>query len=286
MNIYCLMTVKNEIDILPDVIDSALHWANKIIILDNNSNDGCIEYIQKISNEDERIIFWGVYKGPFTDAIRQRVFQDYKHIANVGDWWCRLDADEIYIDNPRVFLEDLNHRVDYVKCASFQYYLTEDMVTPGIDKNYKDLSHYKCNWSEIRFFKFKKDTIWLPKMNWPINIYKSADNFVRLKHFQYRNIQQIKQRIETRKNNTKDNNIFYHDKANGAEWFSIRGFKIPDDIAYLDAKVVTYSDLENSKEYIIPEHFKTKFHDKPNFLKLLQRKLVTFVFNRFFSKYI
>lgn len=45
-------------------------------------------------------------------------------------------------------------------------------------------------------------------MNWPINIYKPADNFVRLKHFQYRNIQQIKQRIETRKNNTKDNNIF------------------------------------------------------------------------------
>ncbi|HAX8530619.1 TPA: hypothetical protein JTK94_004653, partial [Escherichia coli] len=113
-----------------------------------------------------------------------------------------------------------------------------------------------------------------------------ADNFVRLKHFQYRNIQQIKQRIETRKNNTKDNNIFYHDKANGAEWFSIRGFKIPDDTAYLDAKVVAYSDLENSKEYIIPEHFKTKFYDKTNFLKLLQRKLVTFVFNRFFSKYI
>lgn len=40
MNIYAIMVVKNEIDIVESVLHAAEAWANKIFILDNGSTDG------------------------------------------------------------------------------------------------------------------------------------------------------------------------------------------------------------------------------------------------------
>ncbi|HIF6281027.1 TPA: glycosyltransferase [Raoultella ornithinolytica] len=45
--IYALMTVKNEADIIIETLDKASVWADKIFILDNNSNDNTWELLTK-----------------------------------------------------------------------------------------------------------------------------------------------------------------------------------------------------------------------------------------------
>lgn len=195
------MTVKNEADIFPDVIASASTWAENIIVMDNNSSDGTWEKLLKIKDENPKVIIWGRYFGSFKDSLRQRMFEDYKHLAKDGDWWCRLDADEIYIDNPLEIISSLPPNVDYINSASFQFYLTEKDIKKEIesDFSYERLSYFKCNWSETRFIRHSSNLIWQSNMSWPLNICVMANVFIRLKHYQYRNVDQISERIQTRK---------------------------------------------------------------------------------------
>ncbi|EEZ7712544.1 TPA: glycosyltransferase family 2 protein, partial [Escherichia coli] len=102
--IIACMVVKNEVDIIEYTLEQALKWADYILVLDNNSTDGTTDVIKKMSELEQKIIFWGGYGGPFRDSLRAVIYNDYYYLCNDGDWWCRLDADEVYIDNPREFL--------------------------------------------------------------------------------------------------------------------------------------------------------------------------------------
>ncbi|HDJ0859262.1 TPA: glycosyltransferase family 2 protein, partial [Escherichia coli] len=126
--IIACMVVKNEVDIIEYTLEQALKWADYILVLDNNSTDGTTDVIKKMSELEQKIIFWGGYGGPFRDSLRAVIYNDYYYLCNDGDWWCRLDADEVYIDNPREFLSSMDESIDHVYSASFQYYLTKRML--------------------------------------------------------------------------------------------------------------------------------------------------------------
>lgn len=197
------MVVKNEADIIEYTINRALNWASYIVIMDNNSSDETTDIIKRLSARNEKIIFWGRYEGAFRDSLRAIVFNDYKHLSKPGDWWCRLDADEIYIDNPLDFIAEANScGVDHIYSASFQYYLTkndsillEETPSEFAPERY---SYYKCDWSEIRFVKITTDTIWPLNFAQPLFLRKPSLQRIKLKHYQYRSIQQMQKRYNDR----------------------------------------------------------------------------------------
>lgn len=53
------MVVKNEVDIIEYTLEQALKWADYILVLDNNSTDGTTDVIKKMSELEQKIIFWG-----------------------------------------------------------------------------------------------------------------------------------------------------------------------------------------------------------------------------------
>ena len=61
------MVVKNEEDIVEKTILSALHWATKIIIMDNGSTDSTLAIIKELTNKYDKVTLWGVYSGGFRD---------------------------------------------------------------------------------------------------------------------------------------------------------------------------------------------------------------------------
>lgn len=262
------MTVKNEVDIVVDVINSALTWADYIIILDNNSSDGTWECISDLANNNKQVIIWGRYLGKFNDALRRKVYLDYCFMSNINDWWCRLDADEFYIDSPREFLLRLDRKVDFVNSASFQYYITDKDESIGSNLNYKLLSYYKCNWSETRFFRQKKKIYWYESQGWPSNLYFMNDEFIRLKHYQYRNLKQVKERAFIRTTNTSNELEFKHEISNHKDWFINKNFKVPHSLYLIENKVVYSADLTKGCDYKIPNEFKSKFkQSKKNVFK-------------------
>lgn len=227
MKIIAMCLVKNEVDILSVVIEDALKWADYIKIADHMSTDGTWELIQNKIRFFEKVKVYGQINEPFSDGIRAKLYNEFKHLANKGDWWCRLDADEIYIDNPRDFLSKIPSFFNIVRGAKFQYYFTDkDLALYNDDpEKYENgncvsnLKYYVCNESETRFFrhfdkKWDITNLW-PDAAWPHLIYPLH---IRIKHFQYRYPAQIQQRIDIRSEVRKTSNTFTHEVR--ANWNS------------------------------------------------------------------
>ncbi|QGX92329.1 glycosyltransferase [Tatumella sp. TA1] len=277
--ILSIMTVKNEYDIVEDVIVSALKWSDYIIIMDNNSDDGTWDIVKKLSDRHERVLLWGRYYGKFKDSIR-RMYQDFKYLARAGDWWCRLDADEFYIDNPRDFIDKIDLNNDYICSASSQYYLTEIDFDRGV-KSYKELEGFKCNWGETRFFKEKNNINWPESQGWPINLFSRSESFIRLRHYQYRNSNQIKNRYKVRLNNTVNNSEFKHEISSSGEWYINKGFSVPEDPLLLENRIVSLNDLDVGDNFDIPDEFKRKFRLTK---KIKIAKYIKYFFSFYFYK--
>ncbi|HBT3107023.1 TPA: glycosyltransferase family 2 protein [Klebsiella pneumoniae] len=224
MNIIACMVVKNEEDIVEKTILSALHWATKIIIMDNGSTDSTLAIIKELTNKYDKVTLWGVYSGGFRDSIRAIVFNDYSYLCNNEAWWCRLDSDEIYIDDPRDFLSECPRKVDHVYSASFQYYYTKKMIDmEEKDESYislpieERLKYYLCDWSEIRFVRITPQTLWPLNFANPLFLNEPYQKRIRLKHYQYRSARQMRSRLLLRKPE-ENKKFFSHELRKNKIW--------------------------------------------------------------------
>ena len=103
MSIFSICCVRDENDIVAEALDAALSWSDKIFVFDNGSVDGTWETVQGIARKTSKIEIVGHDNRIFTDELRGEIFESHRSVASPGDWWCRLDSDEIYIDDPAQF---------------------------------------------------------------------------------------------------------------------------------------------------------------------------------------
>ncbi|MFD1466666.1 glycosyltransferase family 2 protein [Hymenobacter caeli] len=199
MKIFAISVVKNEADIVAKSLLEATSWADKIFVLDNGSTDGTWEIVQGLASD--KIIPWKRDLTPFYDGIRAQVYQEFKHLAKEGDWWCfRLDADEFYVDNPVNFLQNVPKHHHFVVTDTIQFRLTKDDFKDGKSpKSIEDIRYYdKKTWSEARFFRHRDKMEWTPAMERPKRMGVMHPKRIKLRHYQFRSLDQIKQRIAVR----------------------------------------------------------------------------------------
>ena len=205
MRIFCICLVKNEDDVLEEVVRVAATWADGIFIADNQSTDGTQAVISRLVDALPNVFDVGPMNEPFSDDLRAKVFHRAKGISARGDWWCRLDADELYIDDPREFLESLPPQTDTVWSSHFQFQFTDVdlknfehdpaafLATPLRER----FRFYRNDASEIRFVKHTVPFIWYRQ--WPRFRCASYPKRIRLAHFQYRSPEQIIRRLAARR---------------------------------------------------------------------------------------
>lgn len=203
MKIFGICLVKNEADIIEETLVKAIVWCDNIFVYDNGSYDNTWLIVQKLALKYPQIVPYKSEIKPFGDQLRLDVFNEFRHLSNENDWWCRLDSDEIYIDNPKEILAQVNKWHHVVYNESYQFYFTDvDKIlwknSPLIYEKCTDyeniLKYYICNWSEIRFFKYRTSLKW-EFGSWPLHIGVVSPLKVRLKHYQYRNPLQIQERL-------------------------------------------------------------------------------------------
>lgn len=210
MKIHSLCIAKDEADIIEQTLQAASRWSDYIYVYDNGSQDGTWEKVIALSHQLKQIIPYKQDDRPFNNGLRGEIFNHFRNNSASGDWWCRLDADEIYIDNPHDFLSKITQPQASVWSASFQYYLTDKDVTQfeqNPDHYADDVAveqkcrYYINNWSEIRFFRDHPTITWEADERWPAAVIadKAHPVRIRLKHYQYRSPQQIQRRIDIRK---------------------------------------------------------------------------------------
>jgi hypothetical protein len=205
MKIFCICCVRDENDIISDTLEAALKWSDKIFLFDNASVDGTWETVSEMARRHPDIVIVGHDDRKFSEELRSDIFEDHRSVASPGDWWCRLDADEIYIDNPADFLAQVPPAYGFVWSATFNFYFT-DTDAEAYEQNPSEwrarpvperIRHYQNNWSEPRFVRHRKNLRWKGEM-WPPNRGLSSPKRIRLKHYQYRSPEQIARRIGIR----------------------------------------------------------------------------------------
>lgn len=238
MNIRCICLVRDEVDVLGHTLDGALRWAHTIYVIDNGSSDGSWELLQAYTKRYPQVVLVGRDYGGFRNSLRGEVVNSVIRDAKKGDWWCRLDADEIYVDNPREFLPRIAPPEKIVWSVSIQYYFTDvDLAAYERDPSEyverwkpERLRFYQANWSEPRFVRHVPGMEWSDE--WPRGFYqmRAARERIRLRHYQYRSPPQIEQRLRLRLQTAKG---FQHEKTQG--WL-VGGLR-KEDLAFPDVAV-------------------------------------------------
>ena len=248
MKIFSIMLVKDEADIVASVIKDAEKWADKIFILDNGSTDGTWEIIQSLKNDVVMPLRQDFR--PFSRGMRAEIFNEYKHLASDGDWWClALDADEFYVENPKQFLESIPKNCHLVAKKSLDYSISsediEEFDFKGSFEEDKANIRYlnKTCWSEPRFFRFRKNLKWSTDMGsqYPIHAGNLADKKILVKHYQFRSPQQMQKRLDVRNASEakKQGLAFRHVKE--TDWHELT--KPRSELVFDDGSMNTYDSL-------------------------------------------
>lgn len=205
MKIHGLCLVKNEEDIIAESLGAASRWCDRIHVFDTGSTDGTWDIVCRLAWGNPAVKPFRCEKRAFNDSLRSEIFRAVRAEAAEGDWWCRLDADEIYIDDPKMFLAAVPARHHVVFSASCQFYFTDTDLTaweraPGELEKLpvgERLRYYLCDHSEARFFRHRDRLVW-DSGSWPVHVGVVHPRRIRLKHLQYRSPEQIRRRLATR----------------------------------------------------------------------------------------
>ncbi|EQA0660840.1 hypothetical protein AWD57_003898, partial [Escherichia coli] len=83
-----------------------------------------------------------------------------------------------------------------------------------------------------------------------------------------------KKRINIRKNNSSDLELFGHERTTDDQWYLRRGFKKPLDEDFVRQRIVLSCDLKCSDNYVIPSKLK---NTEDYWFGILIRKIKLFI---------
>jgi len=205
--IYSILVVKNEADVVGDAIDAALAWSEAILVLDNASTDETWEIVLDAARRSGRVFPYLRTDEPFSDGLRARLYQAYRHLPRAGaDWWCLLDADEFHVADPRPVLARAPRSCNAILGSFFTYYFTsvdaaayrddpEDWLKrPLFDR----LRWYRNDGANIRCFRHNPRAHWVDT-EWPDAYPVFHSERINIRHFRYRSPEQIAARITSRR---------------------------------------------------------------------------------------
>lgn len=201
MKIFAIFLVKNEIDIIEDVLEHALNWADKIFLVDNGSDDGTWEFINAF--ESDKIVIWGRILINYQQGLRTNVWESVRHEAKEGDWWCVMDSDEFYYDDPKEFLKNIPDKYGTICTNTIEFVplVSQKKEFEELDKFNKNIyqSYIPLDWSETRFFRETKKLICKDQITKiPKNNRATYPKRIRVLHYPLRTAKQIQRRLDTR----------------------------------------------------------------------------------------
>ncbi len=203
MKIFSITIVQNQVDIIEDVIRHHQPLFDDLYIWDIGSSDGTLEVLELLSEEFDNI-FLKKKTALFADDLRGVYFNEIKYKYTSDDWYYQLDSDEFVKNDVRKTIKlSRLFGATFIKTFHLNFRYTKDDYDKDV-RTYKDVRHYKLDYSEVRAFKNRQNLSWpigersvLPiGYIVPINLGIPSIFFLKVFHFPFRSKRQIEKRMK------------------------------------------------------------------------------------------
>lgn len=234
MKLFGLCVVRNESDVIREVLDHASRFCAKIFVYDTGSSDKTWEIVDSFKN-DGIVVPYRKENTRFFDGLRGRMFNACKHLAEPGDWWIRVDGDEFLVgdqsEDPRETLAEIERRGEHVAQAVYvQFYYTdvdydrwkkgEEMLGSRSASICERRRYYSAHHCEIRGFLHRSNWHWDERFPWPRHMGVVSPLRLRLLHYPFRDPAQIRQRLADRSRMNVTNWEVWKDRV-PADWTEV-----------------------------------------------------------------
>lgn len=226
-NLYAICIVKNEADIVTFTLTHASRFCKAIFVLDNGSTDGTWERIITLGNHNQKIIPFGKKICRYGVGLRGYVYNRVCRQFKPDDWLLILDSDEFLENDPKPDIDFCErHAFELIFTLQAQFYITPRDVDKQWCQNGHDAidsfevlpAHFQINWSEPRLFKYSSLLTWSDmdeqgnptQISYPAGLGQRSPKKLVNRHYQYRSLPQMKQRLALRSRIYKETGRFKH----------------------------------------------------------------------------
>ena len=224
MRFICLLPVRDEADIIGQCLRHLLTWADAIYVFDTGSVDQTWEIVQDWASKDKRVI--SLRKDPVyvsDTLIRAWIFNQARGRMRNGDWFLRVDADEIYHISPPEFVKTRmrsHETAAWYQCYDFRLTASEVEAWNEGRETLADRARpieQRRRWftprfySEPRLCKYRETMQWPAATSFPFNAGFVARERLPMRHYPHRDPVQLARRCRLR-------NVMMADAKNRSNW--------------------------------------------------------------------
>ncbi len=224
--LFGMCTVCNEEDILAECLRHAAAFHDKIYVVDCGSDDHSAEIARDLADELSPVEYLGAIGPHHSRQVKRHIWERFRHDLPPGAWWSVLDADEFFDEDPRPALarataEGADHA--FASLANFYYKRSEledwragretlaDRARPIAERRH----WYRMHVVQFRFIRQLSRLRWLTDSHLPLVLARGARELIPARHYQYRDPEQILQRLKTRQRWLQAADI----KADNPHWY-------------------------------------------------------------------
>ncbi|WP_404783994.1 glycosyltransferase family 2 protein [Altericista sp. CCNU0014] len=237
VKIHGICLVKNEEDVVAQTLSHASQFCHKIYVFDTGSTDGSWEKVQKINNSV--VVPFRHEEVPFYVGLRAQVFNAIRSSCSIGDWIYILDADELLAEDPRKAIKIAEREgAEQINTLQYNFYFTDkdlEAYHAGNDSRENPITqrrrYYRFVNIEQRLFRVSEDLVWSESVDSlhprgymiPMRDKKLKKSSYKIpnRHYQYRDPEQIRLRLETRqaaRSVNQNNFLHYKFLDEGVDW--------------------------------------------------------------------
>jgi glycosyltransferase involved in cell wall biosynthesis len=235
--IHAICLVKNEGDVIAQTLQFASKFCHKIYVFDTGSIDDSWEQVEK--SKSDVVVPFRHEAIAFHDGLRAEVFNAVRDRFETGDWLYILDADEFLAVDPRKAIQIAEREgAQQINTTQYNFHFTDvdwQNYQAGLESRALPITerrrYYRFTNIEQRLFRITPDLKWIEQPDAanphghmkPRGLRKLKKCSYRLPncHYQYRDPEQIKLRLQTRRvarDSNQHNFIHYQSLDTDMNW--------------------------------------------------------------------
>jgi hypothetical protein len=194
--------VKNEDDIIGDSVTHAAQFCDKVFVIDNASSDRTWDIVKGLDLDNLVPVCSKDFI--FRDYLRLRFMETRKEELGIDNWWYIFDADEFLLEEPAAAIAQAEAEgADCIGIGMVNFYITIDefrqMKESGREETWRDRKYYiPYESGKIEFIKNTKYLDYDVYDIIPCGLTKECSRRLLLKHYPYRSLIQLENRVQTR----------------------------------------------------------------------------------------